>query len=111
MDCDLPMYTVEGNMELSEPWISQQKSNVETDTWEGLFTQKTMCTHLAFSGSRLLDKELSRKQSGEVTNLSLPCSVNFQSTPRPSAKSIAAPAMALHSALRADVLSGNRFPF
>lgn len=61
------------------------KSNAEIDTQEDLFTQKTMCTHLAFSGSRLLDKELSRKKSGEVTNFML---YEFPVHALPSAESI-----------------------
>lgn len=111
MDYDLSMYTLQGNMWLSEPWVSHQKSNVEIHTWESLFTGKTMCTHLTSAGSKPLDTELFRKQSGEMTNFSLQCSVNFQSTPLPSAKSVAAPARPPHSVLRADVLSANRFPF
>ena len=70
-----------------------------------------MYTLLASAGSKPLDTKLFRKQSGEMTNFSLLCSVNFQSTPLPSAKSVAAPVWPLHSVLRADVLSANRFPF
>ena len=70
-----------------------------------------MCIHLASAGSKPLDKELFRKQSGEMTNFSLQCSVNFQATPLPSAKNVAAPVWPPYSVLRADVLSANRFPF
>lgn len=83
MDCDLSICTIQGNMKLSKPCISQQEY-IEINTQKVLFTQKTMCTHMT------LDNELSRKQSGEVTNISLLCSVNFQSTSISSAKSTTA---------------------
>lgn len=40
MDYDLSMYTLQGNMWLSEPWVSHQKSNVEIHTWESLLLER-----------------------------------------------------------------------